>query len=81
VAETTDALAAGLSRLGWTIASPEPRRSGILAAVPREGTAFAAAKKFEAAGIIVSPREGAVRFSPHVYNDLEEVKRILVAAG
>ena len=81
LAETTGALAAGLSHVGWTIASPEPRRSGILAAIPREGTAFAAAKKFEAAGIIVSPREGAVRFSPHVYNDLEEVKRILLAAG
>ena len=26
------------------------------------------------------PREGAVRFSPHVYNDLDEVRRVLEAA-
>jgi selenocysteine lyase/cysteine desulfurase len=30
--------------------------------------------------VIVSPREGAVRFSPHAYNAKEEVDRILAAA-
>jgi selenocysteine lyase/cysteine desulfurase len=78
--ENTAALAAGLAGLGWTIASPEPRRSGILAASPPEGSPYAAAKRFEAAGVIVTPREGAVRFSPHAYNDLDEVKRVLEAA-
>lgn len=74
------ALAAGLSERGWTIASPIPLASGILAAVPPGGDAHAAAKRFEAAGIMVSPREGAVRFSPHASNDFDEVRRILAAA-
>ncbi|MDQ6894466.1 MAG: aminotransferase class V-fold PLP-dependent enzyme [Acidobacteriota bacterium] len=80
ILENTAALASGLAGLGWKIASPEPRRSGILAAAPPEGTPYSAAKRFEAAGIIVSPREGAVRFSPHVYNDRDEVERVLEAA-
>jgi selenocysteine lyase/cysteine desulfurase len=37
------------------------------------------AKGFEAGGIIVAPREGAVRFSPHAYNDPGEAERILEA--
>jgi len=46
-----------------------------------DGDAHAAAKRLETAGIIVSPREGAVRFSPHAYNDLDEVERILETLG
>lgn len=80
IRETTTALAGGLARLGWAIVSPEPGSSGILAAAPPDGSPAAAAKRFEAAGIIVTPREGAVRFSPHAYNDSDEVKRILDAA-
>ncbi|HEY6049842.1 MAG TPA: aminotransferase class V-fold PLP-dependent enzyme [Thermoanaerobaculia bacterium] len=80
IRETTTALAGGLAGLGWTITSPEPGRSGVLAAAPPDGSPAAAAKRFEAAGIIVTPREGAVRFSPHAYNDSDEVKRILDAA-
>lgn len=75
---TNAALASGLQDRGWTIASPA-HASGILAAVPANETAQAAAKRLEARGIIVSPREGAVRFSPHAYNDGEEVRRILEA--
>jgi selenocysteine lyase/cysteine desulfurase len=80
IRQTTEALAAGLTELGWKIASPEPRLSGILAAVPPAGSPYEAAKRLEAAGIIVSPREGAVRFAPHFYNDVSEVRRILEAA-
>ena len=72
-------LAEGLAARGWQIASPEPLRSGILAAVPPRANASAAAKAFESAGIIVSPREGAIRFSPHAYTDETEVDRILDA--
>jgi len=73
------ALAQGLGDLGWRIASPEPLASGILAAVPPDGNPFRAAKTLEARGVIVAPREGAVRFSPHAYNDFGEVERILAA--
>ena len=67
----------GLVRRGWSIASPEPAGSGILAAVAPEGDARTWAKRLEAQDIHVSPREGAVRFSPHAYNDEAEVERIL----
>jgi selenocysteine lyase/cysteine desulfurase len=73
------ALADGLAERGWKIASPEPFRSGILAAVPPNGDTRTAAKALEARGVIASPREGAVRFSPHAYNDPGEVARILEA--
>ena len=79
ILETVGALAEGLSSRGWTIASPQPLESGILAAVPPDGNAKRAAKSLEDRGVIVAPREGAVRFSPHAYNDLAEVERILEA--
>ena len=79
IRETVGALAEGLASRGWTIASPEPFGSGILAAAPPDGNANRAAKELEKLGVIVAPREGAVRFSPHAYNDLIEVERILEA--
>lgn len=80
VVEKVTALANGLAARDWKIATPEPFRSGILAAVP-PGDTIRAAKELESRGIIASPREGAVRFSPHAYNDLGEVERILEAAA
>jgi len=79
--QTCESLKRGLLARGWRIASPEPLRSGILAAVPPGGNERQAAKALEAKGIIVAPREGAVRFSPHAYNDLAEVERVLDAGG
>jgi selenocysteine lyase/cysteine desulfurase len=79
ILEVVGALARGLAERGWRIATPEPLASGILAATPPDGDAKRAAKRFEAEGIIVSPREGAVRFSPHAYNEIDEVKRVLEA--
>ncbi|MGE5277350.1 MAG: aminotransferase class V-fold PLP-dependent enzyme [Acidobacteriota bacterium] len=74
-----EALREGLAARGWTIASPEPLASGILAAVPPSGDERAMARALEKRGVIVAPREGAVRFSPHVGNDLGEVDRVLEA--
>jgi selenocysteine lyase/cysteine desulfurase len=71
------ALAKGLAARGWTITSPEPLASGILAAVPPGGEVFKWAKALEARGVIVAPREGAVRFSPHAGNDQREIERVL----
>ena len=71
----------GLAARGWRIASPEPLSSGILAAVPPRDDARVWARRLEDLKIIVSPREGAVRFSPHAYNDEGEVARILGAIG
>jgi cysteine desulfurase/selenocysteine lyase len=72
------ALSAGLASRGWRITTPEPISSGIFAAVPPGGNEKAAVKELEKRGIITAPRQGAVRFSPHAYNDEAEVARILV---
>jgi selenocysteine lyase/cysteine desulfurase len=73
------ALARGLEDRGWTIATPQPFRSGVLAATPPGEDELHVAKQLESRGVIVAPREGAVRFSPHAYNDIGEVERILAA--
>ena len=75
-----EALREGLAAREWKIASPEPLRSGILSAVPPGGNAWKTTKALEERGIIVASREGAVRFSPHAYNDRGEVERILETA-
>ena len=63
------ALADGLTARSWRVTSPEPLASGILAAVPPRGEAHGWAKSLEERDVIVAPREGAVRFSPHAGND------------
>lgn len=77
VQELVTVLADGLRTRGWQITTPEPLRSGILGAVPPARDARAWAKDLEARGVIVSPREGLVRFSPHVGNDLGEIEKAL----
>ena len=74
-----EALRDGLVERGWKIATPDPLASGILAAIPPGGEAWKTVKALEARGIQVAAREGAVRFSPHAYNDLGEVDRLLEA--
>jgi len=77
ILENVAALRDGLSARGWRIATPEPLASGILAAAPTSADARRWAKALEARGVIVAPREGAVRFSPHAGNDVGEVARAL----
>jgi selenocysteine lyase/cysteine desulfurase len=77
ILEVVGALGRGLTERGWAITTPEPFSSGILSAVPPGNDAKTIAKGLEAAGILVSPREGAIRFSPHAYNDLDQVRRVL----
>lgn len=80
IRDLVTSLATGLTERGWKVTSPEPFRSGIVAAAPPDGDLRRAVKELEARGIVVSPREGAVRFSPHGYNDRTEVDRVLEAA-
>ena len=79
ILQLVEILGAGLVERGWTIASPEPHASGILAAAPPSGDARSWAKALEARGVIVAPREGLVRFSPHAGNDAGELERALAA--
>ena len=77
ILETCEILRRGLTERGWTIASPEPLRSGILAASLPGTDSRILAKRLEEKGVITTPREGYVRFSPHFYNDDAQVERIL----
>ncbi|HKA36524.1 MAG TPA: aminotransferase class V-fold PLP-dependent enzyme, partial [Thermoanaerobaculia bacterium] len=77
ILETCGALRRGLEERGWRIASPEPPRSGILSASLPGTDSRVLAKRLEENDVIASPREAAVRFSPHFYNDGAEVSRIL----
>jgi selenocysteine lyase/cysteine desulfurase len=79
ILQLVEILSAGLVARGWTVRSPEPLASGILAAVPPSGDARSWAKALEARGVIVAPREGFVRFSPHAGNDAGQLERSLAA--
>ena len=71
----------GLEERGATVLTPreDERRAGIvIARFPnRSGNEIFA--RLDKAGVIVSPRLGAVRFSHHVYNDESDVARALEA--
>ena len=69
----------GLVSRSWKIVTPQPLSSGILAAVPPSNDPRRVARKLEENNIVVAAREGAVRFSPHFYNDADEVARVLAA--
>jgi cysteine desulfurase/selenocysteine lyase len=78
ILELVEMLRGGLEARGWTIKSPAPLSSGILAAAPPSGDAHSWAKALEKRGVLVAPREGHVRFSPHAGNDAGEIERALV---
>ncbi len=61
---------------GVRVVSPVgPRGSGILCVSPSDvGGAFRALKS---AGVVCGLREGAIRLSPHFYNTVEEMERVV----
>ncbi|HEX8408815.1 MAG TPA: aminotransferase class V-fold PLP-dependent enzyme [Thermoanaerobaculia bacterium] len=72
-------LAEGLQSIGWTaplFASP------IIGATPPdvEKSIRWVHRKLEEQGIVTAPREGLLRFSPHFYNDADDVARVIEAA-
>jgi cysteine desulfurase/selenocysteine lyase len=76
-------LRAGLESLGAEVLTPaeDDRRAGIVVSrFPGRSDKELAARLAEA-GVIVSPRLGAVRFSLHVFNDSSDVERALDALG
>lgn len=76
-------LADGLDRLGATVLTPrdDEHRGGIVTAryPGRDGEEVAA--RLNEAGVIVSPRFGATRFSLHFFNDEDDVDRALETLG
>ncbi len=79
IAQTLGILIAGLPRLGFEpVLFGGPPRSGILAARPPVGKdARYFQKRLADTNVVVSAREGFLRFSPHVGNDEAEAERVL----
>jgi len=79
IAATIAVLIEGLPKIGFEpVLFGGPPRSGILAARPPAGQdARYFAKKLNEQAIVVTAREGFLRFSPHVGNDPAEAGRVL----
>jgi selenocysteine lyase/cysteine desulfurase len=79
IARVLAVLVAGLPRLGFSpVLFGGPPRSGILAARPPAGKdARYYQKRAAEENVVISAREGFVRFSPHVGNDEAEAERVL----
>jgi selenocysteine lyase/cysteine desulfurase len=75
----SDALRVGLTGLGADILTPADakRRASIVAARFKSEDSARLVKRLRERGIVVSARHGAVRFSVHVFNDLEDIRRAL----
>ena len=71
-------LADGLESIGWRVAT-RPVASAIVGATPPsvERTLLQWHRYLEENGVVCAPREGLLRFSPHWYNDEDEVGRIV----
>lgn len=73
-------LADGLSSIGFRVESPMPLQSAIVGAAPPDVESRSILwwhRKLEEERIVTAPREGLLRFSPHHYNDEDEVARII----
>jgi cysteine desulfurase/selenocysteine lyase len=72
-------LAEGLESIGWAVAMRRPLRSPIVGATPPsvEKSILWYHRRLEEAGIVTSPREGKIRFSPHFYNTTDEAERVV----
>ncbi len=81
ILELTDHLCAGAARRGWDIFSDrtEAARSGIVALVHPTVPSKVAMKTCREAGVIVNSRADRLRVSPHAYNTVDEIDRLLAA--
>ncbi len=73
-------LADGLESIGLKVGSLRPIRSGIVGVYPSKSDPRELIRlhgELEKEGIVCAPREGMLRFSPHVYNDDGEVERVV----
>lgn len=85
ILQVRDALQTGLRDMGFVFLSPDetdPLRSGILTCRHAARDSAVLFSKLEEAGIIASLRslrDGSqwLRFSPHFYNSLEEINRVV----
>jgi cysteine desulfurase / selenocysteine lyase len=68
-----------LEEIGWTLGSPRPIRSAIVGAIPPgvEPSLLRWHRLLEENGVVCAPREGMLRFSPHLFNEDAEVDRVI----
>ena len=79
IRELTDHLCDQIQRIGWTVFSSRAgdEWSGIVV-LEKPGVDYRAiAAKAKAAGVIVAVRGGRLRASPHVYNTVDELNRLV----
>lgn len=77
-------LAGELERIGYTVKTPRPIASGIVAAIPpvvEPNTLLRLHRKLEENGVVCAPREGMLRFAPHFYNDESDVAKVIEVLG
>jgi selenocysteine lyase/cysteine desulfurase len=75
--ELTGAIKEGAMRRGFNLVSPvDPARHGALITL-RSHKVDLLVKRLEAGGIITSSRDNNLRISPHIYNNLADVNRLL----
>ena len=81
ILELTDYLCDRAPQRGWDVFSDrsDGSRSGIVALVHPTIAPKAAMKACREAGIIVNQRANRLRVSPHAYNTLDEIDRLLAA--
>jgi cysteine desulfurase/selenocysteine lyase len=72
-------LAERLEAIGWKVGTPRPIRSAIVGAIPPgvEPSLLRWHRLLEENGVVCAPREGMLRFSPHLYNDDVEIDRVV----
>jgi selenocysteine lyase/cysteine desulfurase len=79
VLELTDRLCDGLARLGAEVATlrGDTVSSGIVTFAFPGRDSIALGRALESEGIVTTYRDGIIRISPHGYNTLEEIERVL----
>ncbi len=75
--DITGAIKEGAMRRGFNLVSPvDPKRHGALITI-RSHNVDLLVKRLTADNIIVSSRDGNLRISPHIYNNLTDVNRLM----
>ncbi|MCB0088964.1 MAG: aminotransferase class V-fold PLP-dependent enzyme, partial [Caldilineaceae bacterium] len=79
IGQITGAIKEGAMRRGFNLVTPvDPNRHGALIAL-RSHKVDLLVKRLEAEQIVVSSRDNNLRISPHFYNNMEDVNRLLDA--
>lgn len=79
VLSLADRAAVGLSERGWQVISSRGKgeTSGIVTAVHPDHDADETVRKLAERGVIVAARAGRFRVSPHFYNTIDEIEKML----